>query len=102
MSALFVAWFMAIALGIAFSGAIACLWQAYADERPHFGLLAEGGILAPVKGLVFVATAPTNLIFAGAEEFGQGPAEATLYMLAGITLSLFEGVTILTWLANVL
>jgi len=91
----FVTCFIAIAAGLAFSGAIASLWLAFYDERPHLGLLQEGGPYAPLKGLVLAFSAPTNLIFAGADTISDGVVEGALYMLAGMALSLLQGVAIL-------
>ena len=100
MGVQFVACFIAIAAGMAFSGAIGSLWLAFYDERPHLGLLQEGGPYAPFKGLILAFSAPTNLIFTGADTISDGVVEGTLYMLAGMALSLLQGIAILAVIAG--
>jgi len=96
MSVQFVACFFAVATGLLFSAAISSLWAAFNDETPHLGLLQEGGLLAPLKGLAWAFSTPTNLLSTGAVAMTDAPAEGTLFFLAGLALSLFQGVFVIT------
>ena len=92
----FLSCFIAITVGLAFAGFISGMWAAVFEEQPHIGLLEEGGFWAPIKGLILAFSAPIGLIFAGAEAMDEGPFAGTLYMIAGLGLSLVQGVVILT------
>ena len=96
MSFQFIACFFAAAIGGLFSGSLSSLWTAFNDEPPHLGLLEEGGPFAPLKGLVVALSAPTALLRTGAVTIADEPGSGTLYLLAGMALSLFLGVFILT------
>lgn len=96
MSVQFIACFFAIATGILFSASIASLWAAYNDEPPHLGLLQEGGPYAPFKGLILAFSAPTTLLWNGANAMAEGPVAGTVFLLTGLTLSLLQGVFIIT------
>lgn len=95
MSIQFVACFLAIATGLIFSGTVATLWATVNDEPPYLGMLQEGGFFAPVKGLVVALTAPTNLIWHGANWMIEGPVAGALFLVLGLALSLLQGVVIL-------
>ena len=92
----FTACFFAVAIGGLFSGSISSLWTAFNDEPPHMGLLQEGGVFAPLKGLVVAFSAPMALMRNGAIAAADEPGPGMLYLLAGMALSLFLGVFILT------
>jgi hypothetical protein len=96
MSIQFIACFFAVAIGSLFSGSISSLWAAFNDEAPHIGLLQEGGVFAPMKGLVVALSAPIGLLRTGAITMADEPGYGMLYLLAGMALSLFLGVFILT------
>ncbi len=96
MSVEFLAYFFAIATGIVVSGLTSSLWTLMTQEKPHPRLLVEGGLAAPVKGLVVAVTAPTALVAAGFDWADDGPIMASVLMLAGLALSFCQGVVILT------
>jgi hypothetical protein len=96
MNVQFIACFLAAATGIAFSGALSLLWAGFNDEPPHLGLLSEGGFWAPFKGLVVAFSAPTVLMWNGANWMAEGPIEGAAFMVSGLALSLLQGVFILT------
>ena len=96
MSAQFIACFFAVATGLLFSASIASLWAAYNDELPSLGLLQEGGPCAPFKGLVLAFAAPTTLLASGASLMAEVPLSGSLLLLAGLALSLLQGVFIIT------
>jgi hypothetical protein len=95
MAVQFIACLFAIATGIVLSAAIASFWTVVTEEPPHLGLLLEGGFFAPVKGLVVAVTAPTNLLQNGTGSMAEKPLVGSLLLIAGLTLSLTQGVFIL-------
>ena len=96
MSIQLIACFFAVAIGGLFSGSLSSLWTAFNDEPPHLRLLEEGGLFGPLKGLVVALCAPTALLRTGAMTIAEEPGSGMLYLLAGMALSLFLGVFILT------
>ena len=92
----FVAYCFAVAVGLVMSGAIASLWQIATNERPGIDLLYQGGLAAPIQGLVFVLTLPIRLISNGVKLFAKRTYSALLAFLVAIGLSFIQGVVVLT------
>ena len=92
----FVAYCFAVAVGLVTSGVVASLWQFATNERPGIDLLYQGGLAAPIKGLVFVFTLPVRLISNGIRLFAERTFSALIAFFVAIGLSFIQGVVVLT------
>ena len=92
----FVAYCFAVAVGLAFSGTISSLWLVLTDEIPSKKMLYEGGVAAPIKGLVFVFGMPVRLMMNGVRLIRIKTAPALLAIFLAVGLSFIQGVVVLT------
>jgi vacuolar-type H+-ATPase subunit I/STV1 len=96
-----IAYLFAIATGIISSGAIGSLWAVATNEAPAFRMLQDGDIFTPLKVPVVILSAPTTLLVSACWWLIERPVVGVLMLLAGLTLSFFQGVFILTQIFGV-
>ena len=95
MDMVYLVYFYAIAVGFVTAGVAASTWALVTGESPRFGLLFEPGVIAPLRALVVVATAPLLLLFA-AWRFVGNIIVGTLLVIVSLGWSFLQGAFILT------
>ena len=85
----------AVAVGIVTAGVTASLWTLALGEEPRFGLLLEPSVIAPLRVLVIVASAPLLLLLAAWRYIGNASV-AMVLVAASLGWSFLLGVFILT------
>ncbi len=96
-----IAYFFAVAAGIASSGAVGSLWMVATDEAPHLAMLEEADLLTPLRALVIVFAAPTTLLGNSLWYLIDRPLLGLAMLLAGLGWSFVQGVTIMTQIFGV-
>ncbi len=96
-----VAYLFAVITGIVSSGIIGSLWAALTDEAPHFGMLAGGDHLTPIKLPVLICSGPTTMIVSSFWWLIERPLVGAILLFGGIAWSFFQGVFILTQIFGV-
>ena len=95
MDMVYLAYLFAIAVGIVTAGATASLWTLAVGEEPRFGLLLEPSAIAPLRGLVVVASAPLLLLLVAWRYVGNAGV-GMLLVAASLGWSFLQGIFILT------
>lgn len=95
MDMVYLVYLYAIAVGFAAAGVTGSMWALATGEEPRFGLLLEPGVIAPLRALVVVASAPLLLLLAAWRFVGNAIA-GMLLMVASLGWSFLQGAFILT------
>lgn len=95
MDLVYLVYLYAVAVGVVAAGVAGSLWALATGEEPHFGLLLEPSLLAPVRALVVVASAPVLLLLTAWRHAGSAVL-GTLLVAASLGWSFLQGVFILT------
>ena len=95
MDMVYLVYLYAIAVGFVAAGVTGSMWALATGENPRFGLLLEPGVIAPIRALVVVASAPL-LLFLAAWRFVGNAIAGMLLVVASLGWSFLQGAFILT------
>ena len=95
MDLVYLVYLYAVAVGVVAAGVAGSLWALATGEEPRFGLLLEPSLIAPVRALVVVASAPLLLLLAAWRHAGSAVL-GMLLVAASLGWSFLQGVFILT------
>ena len=95
MDMVYLVYLYAIAVGFVAAGVTGSMWALATGENPRFGLLLEPGVIAPLRALVVVASAPLLLLLAAWRIVGNAIA-GMLLVVASLGWSFLQGAFILT------
>jgi hypothetical protein len=95
MDMVYLVYLYAIAVGFVAAGVTGSMWALATGENPRFGLLLEPGVIAPLRALVVVASAPLLLLLAAWRFVGNAIA-GMLLVVASLGWSFLQGAFILT------
>ena len=95
MDLVYLVYLYAVAVGVVAAGVTGSLWSLATGEEPRFGLLLEPSLLAPIRALVVVASAPLLLLLAAWRHAGSAIV-GMLLLAASLGWSFLQGVFILT------
>ena len=95
MDMVYLVYLYAIAVGFVAAGVTGSMWALATGENPRFGMLLEPGLVAPLRALVVVASAPLLLLLA-AWRFVGSTIVGMLLVVASLGWSFLQGAFILT------
>ena len=95
MDMVYLVYLYAVAVGFAAAGVTGSMWTLATGEEPRFGLLFEPGLIAPLRALVVVASAPLLLLLVAWRFVGNAIA-GMLLVAASLGWSFLQGAFILT------
>jgi len=95
MDMVYLAYLYAVAVGFAAAGVTGSMWTLATGEETRFGLLLEPGLIAPLRALVVVASAPLLLLLVAWRFVGNAVA-GMLLVVASLGWSFLQGAFILT------
>jgi hypothetical protein len=92
------AWFMALAVGIASSGVIGSAWELATGEEARLGNLLDPNpsALTPFRAFAAIFSAPTKILLDGFWWLIEKPIFGVPIIAAGLVWSFLQGVFILT------
>jgi ABC-type nitrate/sulfonate/bicarbonate transport system permease component len=95
MDMVYLVYLYAVAVGFVAAGVTGSMWALATGENPRFGLLLEPGLIAPLRALVVVASAPLLLLLV-AWRFVGSTIAGMLLVAASLGWSFLQGTFILT------
>jgi hypothetical protein len=96
-----IAYLFAMATGIVSSGAVGSLWAMATDEIPDLRLLEEPDLLTPFRAMAIVFSAPTTLLVSSFWYLIDRPLWGLFLLVAGLSWSFVQGVTIMSQIFGV-
>ena len=96
MAAHDIAYLFAICAGIVSSGLIASVWELMTREPLDRAALEEFDLLSPFRGLAYVFSRPSKLIYSGVTTAVSKPGYSLFALALGGGLSFLQGVAIMT------
>jgi hypothetical protein len=96
MDVVSVVYIYTVVVGITAAGLTGSAWAIMSGSRPGFQLLLEPSLLAPVRAMVVVISAPLLILFAGCRKLDAHPIFGGVLIAASLGWSFLQGVFILT------
>ena len=97
----YVGYLFAIGAGLVSAGLISSIWELTTSEQVNLSAMSSFDLLSPLRGLVFIFSRPTNLMFGALVNVARRPLYAVPLLLIGGTLSFLQGVVVMHYIFGI-